>query len=119
MILRRKLYAAITPPLQESPDTPLGNQDPVTSKDLTIEQMKLQRQLLQTQSMKQRMQATERTQRLRQFQMLQRTEQKKEEADKDNQIKLKRSEDATKQQVAQNTSLYKSKAKPSQPVPMK
>lgn len=122
MIIKRKLFAIIPPSQYDNENTgtsPLGNQAPVTSKDLQIEQMKLQRQLIQTQNMRQKMQAEERMSNLRQSNQLQKMEQKRDKDEKDNQVKLKKSEDTTKRAEANNTPLYKVKSKPVQPVPMK
>lgn len=122
VILRKsKLFAAIpsavnkpgTPQEQEqqNPDEPMK-----TSKDLLVEQMKLQRIMLQTQKQRQQLQAQESRDRMRQIQNAQRVEQKKEEQEDKNDIKRRKME---VDEGAKNVGLYKSRSNPVAPVPMK
>jgi hypothetical protein len=89
MIIKRKLFASNDPTPEQSPEIGLAKQE-MTSKDLQIEQMRLQRQILETQRMRQRMQAEERMQEMKQVNQTQKLEQKKDEAQKDNQLKVKK-----------------------------
>ena len=105
-----------TTPSQAQPDK---DNNQLTSKDLQIEQMRMQRQLLQTQRMKQRLQADERRERLRQISKLQREEAKKEETETKNQIKVKKIEMDNRADEAKNVGLYKRPTKMPEPVSMK
>lgn len=96
---------------QPSPDAQLR-----TSKDLLVEQMRLQKVMLQTQKQRQQLQAQENRDRLRQVQTAQRVAQKKEEQEDKNEIKRRKLE---VDKGAKNVSLYKSRSGRVDPVPMK
>lgn len=81
--------------------------------------MRMQRQLLQTQRLKQRLQADERREKLRQVARLQREEAKKQEAETKNQIKVKKIELENRADSAKNVGLYKRPTKMPDPVSMK
>lgn len=114
MIIKRKLFASNDPTPEQSPEIGLAKQE-MTSKDLQIEQMRLQRQILETQ----RMQAEERMQEMKQVNQTQKLEQKKDEAQKDNQLKVKKIDAQNSRQEVNNIGLYKTKSKPTPTVSMK
>ena len=121
-ILRKsKLFVAI-PSAVNKPDAPQeqDQQNPEeqakTSKDLLVEQMKLQRIMLQTQKQRQQLQAQESRDRMRQVQTAQKVEQKKEEQEDKNDLKRRKME---VDEGAKNVGLYKSRSNPVAPVPMK
>ena len=122
VILRKsKLFAAISSAVNK-PDTPQEQEqqnpdEPIkTSKDLLVEQMKLQRIMFQTQKQRQQLQAQESRDRMRQIQNAQRVEQKKEEQEDKNDLKRRKME---VDEGAKNVGLYKSRSNPVAPVPMK
>lgn len=130
MIIKRKLFASspqqYLPPGQQSqqPKDPgilqqESFQQQVSSKDLQIEQMRLQRQLLETQKMRQRIQAEERMQEMKAQQAAQKIEQQKDEQQKENQIKVRKMENQREANNETNLPLYKTKSKPVKPVSMK
>lgn len=107
MKLRRKLYAS--PQQQED--------RPITSRDMQLEQGRLQRQLMQTQRMRQRLEAQEKRDEIRRITQLQRMEQQKDIEEDKQRIRVKRLEESEKGN--NNPSLYKSKPHPVAPVSMK
>lgn len=123
LILRKsKLFASVMNEANQ-PDNPQEqNQQPSpdaqlrTSKDLLVEQMRLQKVMLQTQKQRQQLQAQENRDRLRQIQTAQRVAQKKEEQEDKNEIKRRKLE---VDKGAKNVSLYKSRSGRVDPVPMK
>jgi len=110
-ILRNKFFAVSELPnsAQQMPPSP-------TSKDMAMEQMKLQRQILQTQRMREQIQAQESRDRMKNLQTAQRIEQQKDEQLSKNRIKVAKLD---KDKGAENVSLYKSRSKITEPVPMK
>lgn len=113
IILRRKIKSFADP-------DPSVSQDPnnqLTSKDLAIENMKMQRQLMLNQRMKQKLQAQERADRIKQITRAQKNEEAKDEQESKNQIKVKKIEQDRDE--AKNVGLYKTKSKMPAPVPMK
>lgn len=123
LILRKsKLFASIMNEANQ-PDNPQEqNQQPSpdaqlrTSKDLLVEQMRLQKVMLQTQKQRQQLQAQESRDRLRQVTTAQRIAQRKEEQEDKNEIKRRKME---VEDGAKNVSLYKSRSGRVEPVPMK
>lgn len=113
MIILRKLFASSQSSQGNSPDQP---NEQLTSKELQLEQGRLQRQLLQTQRMKQKMQAEERKDQMNRILQLQKMEQRKDVEEDKQRVRTKKLEDSTK---SENTTLYKSKPKTVAPVPMK
>ncbi len=90
----------------------------VTSRDLQIEQMKQQRQLLQTQRMREKLQAQERRDVLRHI----RHANKDAAEEKADQVKTPTrltQEQNDQNEGARNVGLYKTRAKAVPPVPMK
>ena len=120
MIIKRKYYSSNfqQPSIEQQPEINADKQN-MTSKDLQIEQMRLQGQMIETQKMRQRLQAEERMQRMRQISQVQKMEQKKDEEEKDNQIKVRKIENQKENNNSENIGLYKTKSKPVQPVSMK
>lgn len=111
MIIKRKLFAS-----QQNPQPQEVEQDSkMSSRDIQLEQMKLQRQLMQTQRMKQRMQAEERRDEAKRLMQQQKLEQQRDREEQKQRISIKRQENNDNV----NTSLYKSKSHPVAPVPMK
>jgi hypothetical protein len=109
MIIKRKLFAS-------SPQQ-LGQEQQMSSKDLQLEQGKLQRELLKTQRMKQRMQAEERDERIKRTLQLQKMEQRKDIEEDKARIRVKKLEDDNNEN--KSLGLYKSKPHPVAPVSMK
>lgn len=118
MIIKRKLFTQPTP-FTNQVNNPLMVQEPVTSKDLLEEQMKLQRQLMITNRMRQKMQAEERQEEMKRISQIQKAEAKKDEQESENRIRTRKIEAQSGEAVKDNTSLYKTRSKPVTPVPMK
>lgn len=93
------------------------NQQMITSRDLQIEQMKQQRQVLQTQRLREKIAAQERRDSLRNLSDAQKREAKENQEETKNQIKTAKIQD--QREEARNVNLYKTRSKPVQPVPMK
>ena len=117
MIIKRKLYSSYPAPQPQV----LAEQQPapMTSKDLQLEQMKLQRQLIMTNRMRQRLQAEERQDQMRRITQLQKSEMRKDEQEDKNRVTVKRLENQSSENAKDNTALYKTKSRPVPPVPMK
>ena len=89
----------------------------VTSRDLQIEQMKMQRQILQTQRLREKLAAQERRDFMKSLEKSQRNEIEQKNDQTKNQISLKKID--TQDDSAKNVSLYKTRSKVVTPVPMK
>lgn len=111
IILRNKSFSAL--------DNNTNDQQQLTSKDLAIENMRMQRQIMINQRMRQKLQAQEHADRLRQISRAQRDEDERDQEDAKNQIKIKKIEQENTSSEARNVGLYKTKSKPTPPVPMK
>ena len=105
MIIRRKIFTE-----QQSQ---FGND--ITSKDLQIEHARLQRELIRTQRMRQKLQAEERESMLNRSVRLQNMKQREDMEDTKAKINIKRLEGNN----SFSPSMYKSKPHPVPPVPMK
>lgn len=123
IIFRRKEFALadqgqgqIVSSPQQSDQASITNE--VTSRTLLLQQMRLQRQIIQTQQARRELEQQERLSKMKQLGQLQKTEQEKEDREKSNQVQIKKSEDGVRK-MNDNTSLYKSKAKTVPPVSMK
>jgi len=90
----------------------------ITSRDLLVEQMKQQRQLLQTQRLREKIQAQERRDSMRNLRMAQKDSEEEKIDDMKNQIKINKSQN-DQNDIARNVGLYKTRSKPVQPVSMK
>lgn len=116
IILRSKFFAdeqeQAAQNLQES-----INQQQITSRDLQIEQMKQQRQILQTQRLREKIQAQERRDAMVNLRQAQKQQAKENNDDIKNQIKIAKNQ--AQEEGAKNVSLYKTRSKAVQPVPMK
>lgn len=106
----------VMPAEQEQQASP--TQPKPTSNEVLLEQMRLQKLLLQTQKQRQEIQAQESRDRLRQLSTAQRIEQKKDEQENKNVIKAKKIE-SDNNNSAKNVGLYKSRSTAVSPVPMK
>ena len=93
------------------------NQQMITSRDLQIEQMKQQRQILQTQRLREKIAAQERRDSMKNLQEAQKQAAKENETESKNQIKTAKIQD--NREEAKNIGLFKTRSKPVQPVPMK
>lgn len=92
----------------------------LTSKDLQLENMKLQREIMRNQRQQQRLEAEERQQRLKSQQSTQRQESKKDIEDSKNQVRVKESQDRSNENPgAQHPGLYKKSTTAVKPIPMK
>lgn len=118
IVLRDKKYTEQLP--QQSQQTALPQQgeeqQPLTSKDLLLEQMKLQRQQISINHQRQIMRAKEEMARRRNLTQLQRMESEEKQSDQKDQIKTRQQESIN--QKPDNTGLYKQKAKTVPPVGM-
>lgn len=117
IILRKKTKSFADPN-----NNPSVTQDPnnqLNSKDLAIENMRMQRQIMLNQRMRQKLQAQEHADRIRQISRAQRDEDQRDQADMKNQIKIKKIEQDNSASEAKNVGLYKTKSKVTPPVPMK
>lgn len=124
IVIRKRMYSSLSqqqsPPYQLDPEENINIvEQQRSSKDLQIEQLRLQRQLLETQKLRQRIQAEERMQQLKANRQAQKIEQQKDEQQQDNQIKVKKIESQSNSDKFNNTPLYKTKSKPSPTVSMK
>lgn len=108
---------AAKPPMPQEQQSQPNPQAPVqNSTELLVEQMKLQRALLSVQKHRQKVQAEENRDRMRSLQNAQRIEQKRDEQENKNMIRRKKLEE---NEGAKNVSLYKTRSKGTDPVPMK
>jgi coproporphyrinogen III oxidase-like Fe-S oxidoreductase len=121
IVLRSKSYADLPSNDNNNPlqPTPQQEENPLTSKEMMIEQMRQQRQLMQTQRLRQRLQAQETRDKLRAIRAAQKMEKEEKSEDDKNNIKIKRLENQDNSSMAKNVSLYKTKSKLVAPVPMK
>ena len=103
MRIRRKLFTDQAP-------------EQMTSRDMQLEQMKLQRQLMQTSRFRQKLEAQERRDESRRIMQLQKMEHLKDIEEDRQRVRVKKLEDKDDNV---NTSLYKSKSHPVAPVSMK
>ena len=103
MRIRRKLFTDQAP-------------EQMTSRDMQLEQMKLQRQLMQTNRLRQKLEAQERRDESRRIMQLQKMEHLKDIEEDRQRVRVKKLEDKDDNV---NTSLYKSKSHPVAPVSMK
>ena len=126
IILRNKKFADIPKPgetLSEKGANSEGNagestsSQEVTSRDLQIEQMRLQKQLLLIQHQKQQMRVKEEMAKRRQLQQLSRMESEEKQSQRSNQVKVRKME--ADKEKPDNTSLYKNRSQAVAPVPMK
>ena len=123
IVLRTKSYADSLP-LQDNQNIQPQEQQPqgeqlLTSKELLLEQMKQQRQLMQTQRLRQKIQAQEARDRFRALQNAQKADREEKMDDAKNVIKAKQLENQSNSAEAKNVSLYKTRSKVVAPVPMK
>lgn len=92
----------------------------MTSKDIQLENMKLQREIMRNQRQQQRLQEEERRQVLRDQQSAQKQEAQKNMEDSKNQLRLKESQNrATQNPGAQHPGLYKKSTTAVKPISMK
>ena len=117
IILRKKSRSFSTTDSNSSVVQDPNNQ--LTSKDLAIENMRMQRQLMMNQRMRQKLQAQERADQLKAVTKAQVAEDKKDEQDMKNQIKVKKIEQDNSVNEAKNVHLYKTRSKMPAPVSMK
>ncbi|MBP3732538.1 MAG: hypothetical protein J6I84_04755 [Bacilli bacterium] len=90
----------------------------VTSRDLLVEQMKQQRQLLQTQRLREKLQAQERRDMMKNLREAQKDSDEDKNDQMKNQVKINKIQ-AEQNDGAKNVSLYKTRAKTVPPVSMK
>ena len=124
IVLRNKKFSVpkpgemISPTRQQQvPQQGNDNSQELTSKDLQLEQMRMQKQILQIQHQKEQMKIKEDMARRRNLTQLNKMESEEKQTQQKNQIKTRKIE-ANNDKV-DNTGLYKTKSKPVQPVPMK
>ena len=96
-----------------------GQQNPLTSKDLQLENMKLQREIMRNQRQEQRLREEERRQLLQTQKENQRQEMKATQEEDKNQIRLKESQNRSENNGAQHIGLYKKSTTAVKPVSMK
>ena len=112
MRVKRKLFSS---PQQPQQPQNMASRPQISSRDAQLEEGRLQRQLLITQRMRQKLQADEKKNQMNRIIQLQRMEQRKDLEEDKQRVRVKRME----QNNEVNTSLYKTKARPVNPVPMK
>ena len=124
IVLRNKKFSVpkpgemISPTRQQQvPQQGNDNSQELTSKDLQLEQMRMQKQILQIQHQKEQMKIKEDMARRRNLTQLNKMESEEKQTQQKNQIKTRKIE--ANNDRADNTGLYKTKSKPVQPVPMK
>lgn len=115
---KNKSFSALdnTNSAQEDPES--SNQK-LSSRDLALENMRMQRQLMMNQRTRQKLQAQEIRDRQKMVTSAMKAEEKKDEQDMKNQIKIKKIEQDNSNNEAKNVPLYKTRSKPVEPVPMK
>lgn len=106
IILRQKKFTALD----------LTEADQMTPRDLQLENMKMQRQIMINQRTREKLEADRAKSRLKAIQAAQRMEQQKEIQESKNQIQTQKLENA--QDLPRNVNLYKSKSKTVEPVSM-
>ncbi len=113
---RRKIFNMAPSPQQQGPE-----QKPMTSRDLGLEQQKLQRQLMMTQRMKYRLAEQEKTEKQRRTQESQKAAQREKEQEDNNVMQAKKiqAEEDMHLNHAMNQAVNSSKAKTVAPVSMK
>lgn len=118
IVLRDKKYTEQLPQQAQQMALPQQGeeQQPLTSKDLLLEQMKLQRQQISINHQRQIMRAKEEMAHRRNLTQLQRMESEEKQSDQKDQIKTRQQESIN--QKPDNTGLYKQKAKTVPPVGM-
>lgn len=112
MRIKRKLFTSAD---KKAQNPPKAQDESMTSKDMQLEQMKLQRQLMQTQRVRQRIEAQERRDETKRIMQLQKMEQQRDFEEDKQRIRVKNLE--KKDNIS--NSLYKSKPHPVAPVSMK
>lgn len=90
-------------------------QSDVTSRDLLIEQMKMQRQAIQLQHQREQLQAKEQMAKARRMVQIQKMQKEEDQSKAKDQIRIKQQENG---EDPKNTGLYKSRATKVQPVSM-
>lgn len=116
MRIRRKMFASVPQPQNNKSQEVVGGNQQLSSKDLQLEQMRLQRQLMQNERMKQKLQAEERRDKARRLMQQQRLEQRKDMEEDKERLSVRKMENDRNNP---NVSLYKTKPHPTAPVPMK
>lgn len=97
-----------------------GQQEMISPKDLTIENMKLQRQIMMNQRIRQRLEAQERNNKIKTIAKIQQAEQKKDEVEKKNMINAQKlSEERQINPAERHWGIVKNSSKPTPPIPMK
>ena len=94
-----------------------NQQQQPTSNDLMIEQMKLQKQAMETQKQREKLRSEEARKRMTMMQRLQKQEDEREDKERNDQIKAKKIEQDNNK--PENQGLYKSKSKIVTPIPMR
>lgn len=124
LILRNKKFSVPKPGetiemnrQSQLPQQGNDNSQELTSKDLQLEQMRMQKQILQIQHQKEQMKIKEDMARRRNLTQMTRMESEEKQTQQKDQIKIRKME--TSNDKPDNTNLYKSKSKAVQPVPMK
>lgn len=103
---------------QQGQQLPEALEQEKINKDLTVEQMKLQRQQIRIQHAKTMAQREEEMARMRQLTQMQKMEQDKDEADQKNRIRVANQEEGSTNPAVRNASLYKARSKPAPTVGM-
>ena len=120
VILRRKNKCFSDPNPQAPNSQEVQRQEMITSKDLQLENMKMQRQIYMNQRMRQKLEAQERNEKIKTIAKIQQAEAKKDETERDNQVRIQKMQESNQSNPAErNWNLVKSKAKTTAPVPMK
>ena len=121
IVLRNKLYSVPKPGEMRTPKQQQGtgqNNSQITSmRDLQAAQMRLQRQQILIQHQKQQLLAKNEMQKRRALLQRQKIAADEEISDNKDRIKVRQME--SQENNKDNTSLYKTKSRPVQPVPMK
>lgn len=119
MIILRSQKSKSFSALDSAQTEPESSQQQLTSRDLALENMRMQRQIMMNQRQRQKLQAQEIRDRQRMISSAMKSEEKKDEQDMKNQIKIKKIEQEDGNSEAKNVPLYKTRSKPVQPVSMK
>lgn len=106
----------IDPGKSQMPKQADPNSQEVTSRDLQLEQMRLQRQQIQIQHQRQQLLAKEQMAKARALTQLQKMENEEKQSESKDRIKVRQQE--ANLQGPDNTHLYKTKSKAVQPVSM-
>lgn len=130
IVKRSKLFASPSdssnqPIISSIPSQPGINQESklaitqqVSSRDLAVQNMKLQQQMILNNRMRQKLQADERNNRMKALAETQKVETQKDKVEKNNLAKVQKAQAENQTPAERNWASIRQKSKPTSPVPM-